>query len=277
MKKNRFLHRAAALLAALLTAIALSGCENTLPQESVQTEATQFVAQPNPYFNHYFLNAVNRGDSKQLRGKVLLVFFLVSDRGSRWDAGSAQTLREAHKQAAEVMKAEAASYGAELEVSHKYILCTIEGTLDRSDYSAQVRVALEKAGYTVPDKVCRKLRQEHDVDEVALLFCVNRSDRSFAASSRDVRGFEYGVLYGKNEDYRHELYHLFGAKDLYPASVKHIGNKYFPTSVMMDSRLVVDELTAYLIGWRDTLSEKAVAFLEETKHINGDNFKGDFD
>lgn len=264
------------LLTVVLIAATATGCGvSGGPETEAPTEST--AAPPNPYLYHYFMNAINRGDSRKLQGKILLTFFLVSDSQSRWTADAVQKLKTAHGQATAMMKAEAASYGVTLDVTCKYFLCSISGSMSRSEYSTGVRQALSAAGFSDPDKVSPALEEQYGVDDAPILFCVNRSERSFAIPCTNLRGFEYGVLYGNTEDYRHELYHLYGAKDLYPKSVKHIAEKHFPTSVMLDSSLAVDELTAYLIGWTDTLSEKAVAFLEATKHINSNNFKDDTD
>ena len=281
-RKKLVLTLTAAVLAALGILFALrhiGGAESLQPgAETTAPMQTEPAVTFNPYTNgHYFFNTINRGDCRRLQGKVLLVFFLVSDEQSRWDALSVQKLKQAHSNTTKVMTMEAAAYGVELTVEHKYIHCAIGGTLDRDDYPTRVREALENGGYPNSAKASRKLRQEYGADSAAILFCVNRADRSFCLPNTNVSGFEYAVLYGKTEDYRHELYHLYGAKDLYLASVKHFGEKYFPTSVMMDSRLVVDELTAYLIGWMDSPTEKVLAFLEDTKHINASNFKGEYD
>ncbi len=266
------------LLAVLFALIfTLTNCGKPAPPEETTASTTATVPPPNPYLYHYYLGAMNRGDSRKLQGKILLTFFLVSDNQSHWTADAVQKLKTAHSQAPTMMKAEAASYGVSLDVTCKYILCTISGSMSRSEYKQGVQQALSAAGFSDPDKVSPALEEQFGVDDAPILFCVNRSERSCAVPSTDLRGFEYGVLYGNKEDYRHELYHLYGAKDLYPKSVKTIAESFFPTSVMLDSSLAVDELTAYLIGWTNTLSEKAVAFLEATKHINRNNFKDDTD
>ena len=264
-----------AVLAALL--MGLAGCGEVPPAETTAPPTSATVPAPNPYLYHYYLGAINRGDSRKLLGKILITFILVSDSESRWTADAVQKLQNVHEQATNLLKAEAASYGVTLDVSCKYIRCSIEGSMSRGEYKQGVREALSGLGYSDPDKMAPALEEQFGVDDAAILFCVNRSERSFAVPCTELRGFEYAVLYGNKEDYRHELYHLYGAKDLYPKSVKTIAEKYFPTSVMMDSSLVMDELNAYLVGWTDTLSEKATAFLDATKHINRNNFKDDTD
>jgi hypothetical protein len=63
----------------------------------------------------------------------------------------------------------------------------------------------------------------------------------------------------------HELYHLYGAIDYYDydgEGVAKAASKYFPKSVMACAGNSIDDLTAYILGWTDTLSKKANKFLE---------------
>ena len=50
-------------------------------------------------------------------------------------------------------------------------------------------------------------------------------------------------------------------------------NKYLPTSLMYNHYNDVDDLTAFLIGWVDTLSANARSFLEETNHLTRDEIE----
>ena len=68
----------------------------------------------------------------------------------------------------------------------------------------------------------------------------------------------------------HELLHLFGAIDLYDydnEGVRAIAEQFFPDSVMMKPTYVIDELTAYLIGWTKQPSPKVLQFLARTKGL----------
>ena len=66
----------------------------------------------------------------------------------------------------------------------------------------------------------------------------------------------------------HELFHQFGAIDLYnQEGVEKVALKYFPNSDMLTVSHVIDDLTAYLVGWTDTLSAKAQKFLKETEGL----------
>jgi len=40
-------------------------------------------------------------------------------------------------------------------------------------------------------------------------------------ATANLTGFEYTVLYGRDENFRHEMFHLFGARDYYiPSQVE---------------------------------------------------------
>ena len=145
---------------------------------------------------------------------------------------------------------------------------------DRNDCLEDLLSALAGAGFPDPYAVIPSFQREFGVDEAPIAFCLNRSDRSFARQERG-EGYEFAVLFGKDEDYRHELYHLFGAMDLYQNDeVAKAAVRYFPNSIMQYSGedLRVDELTAYLMGWTDYPYKRAVRFLEETKHLTAEDF-----
>jgi len=245
------------------------------PAETTAAHTAATVPQPNPYLNHYFMIARNKGDSRKLQGKIMLAFFLVSDPDSRWDAGAIDTLRKTHEKATERMVAEAEKYGVTLEVTRKYIPCTVSSSVSRANYRYETCVvpALASAGFSDPNKVSAALEKQFGVDDAAIIFCINQGGGSLARMSYAPTGLEFAVVYGSRTDYRHELYHMYGAMDLYLGSVKPFAQSYLPNSIMLSSTYgMMDGLTAYLVGWTDTLSPKAAAFLEATKHITGSNY-----
>ena len=71
-------------------------------------------------------------------------------------------------------------------------------------------------------------------------------------------------LKGSERSLIHELMHQFGAMDYYtPAFVEEAAKKYLPHSIMNDGS-EIDALTRYVIGWDDTLTPEAIAFLKAT-------------
>ena len=222
---------------------------------------------PNHLISNVFLNCRGQGDCRSLTGNVLLAVIMVDDSESRWTAAAMEAYQKKQAAATSKLQAEAKSYGASLNVGIHYLRSRIQGTLSIQNFTGWVSKALAGAGLPPEEEVIPMLRHNAGVKEAAVIFVVNRPGRAFAIEQNVQKAFEYTILYGEDTDYRHELLHLFGAKDFYyPAEVKRIAAKYFPNSIMISSggNVRVDELTAYLVGWTNQVSDRMKKFLVET-------------
>jgi len=159
-----------------------------------------------------------------------------------------------------------------LDVSFNYIPCSINTPHNRDNATSEVKQALKEIGFSSPNSIVARLKNEFKVNEVALLFCYNGPNRSFSYPNPNASGFEYAMLYGKDEDFRHELYHLFGARDYYiPSIVNTLAEHYFYRSIMLTTDGYVDEFTAYLLGWNQNVTHKMLDFLEGCKDLENWN------
>ena len=168
--------------------------------------------------------------------------------------------------------AEAASYGVSLDLSMEYHLATVDMELPDDDTDAWADAALASVGLPPSATASADLEAEYGVDEAPILFYLNHSGRAYALPYQNGNFSEYAIFFNADEGavrYRHELYHLFGAKDFYyPAEVTSVAESYFQNSTMLVSEeAVTDDLTAYLIGWTDTPSDSALAFLQDTAYL----------
>lgn len=224
------------------------------------------------FASHLFLNSKNKGGCQTLTGDVQLVMILVNETNSSWSQTDIDNFRRVQQEATKKMIKEASNYGSKLNVKIDYMQCKVSNELTmEGGYYDWMQTALEASSLPNKDSMVTYLKSKYDVKEAAVFFCVNRAGRSFSlpSTSDSENVFECGFLYEGHGDYRHELYHLFGAKDFYfPSEVKTLSEKYFPNSIMLGSGDVyADELTAYLIGWTNNISNQTNSFLESSSNI----------
>lgn len=228
--------------------------------------------------NNVFLDARDQGISATLTGDVLITTIFVSDQATDWTAAEMKEIKMGHKTMTDAILAEAKAWGVELSLTLEYRTASVTQDLATASHNDWYQSALKSAGLT--STASTDLEKTRKVKEAPILFYLDLTGRAFAApmKSKSTRP-EYAVFYSDDAGciyYRHELYHLFGAKDYYyPAAVKTLGESYFPDSVMMSAGLdsETDPLTAYLIGWTDQLSAQAQAFLQETNWITAEYMK----
>lgn len=212
--------------------------------------------------DHPLLACRQKGDVRQLRGRILITVYLVTDTESAWTTEYECYYRRFHDEATRDLEQAASQRNIPLRIDTVYkrfkatTKCTCErrsSWLDRWETQCPPDPA---QGY----------------DEKPVILAVNKELRSFARMLATT-GPEVSVIgrYGdlfSNNTIIHELCHNFGAPDLYePAKVQKLAALYLPDSIMNDG-IIIDALTAYCIGWTDTLSPEALAFLWETRNMN---------
>lgn len=210
-----------------------------------------------------------------MTGKVMIMFVFVNDADAQWDADGIKEAKTSIEDQMNRLETAAAGYGAKLDMTSLFLNATISDSFVTGDevhefslepvYDAMVEVDFEQALENQDI-----LENGFGVDSVPVVFLLNRTGRSFAAQADHTYDYmEFAVIF-KSGLYaiRHEVCHIYGAKDFYfPADTIAARKEYLPDSIMADSKKEVDDLTAYLIGWTDELSEAALKFLEATNHL----------
>lgn len=234
-----------------------------LPDKSVLS------AVPEHLRNNYFLNRKEKGCCKTLSGKVAVAVVMISDSVGQWDNESVSRLQTTLQAGGQDIAAEAAAYQVDLSFSFHYYNAQMTGDICSGDYSNDWQnPALQSAGLPSLDKLHNYLVQTHSAKEAPVVFVFNKTGRAYASNGAN----EFFVLFAKekNDGFQHELSHVFGGKDYYyPAEVKTLASGCFPDSVMNKGK-TADPLTAYLIGWTDTVADNALQFLQSTNGLTAE-------
>ena len=122
------------------------------------------------------------------------------------------------------------------------------------------------------ERVIAHLRDENNVESVALLFMVNnyyKKDISIALNTFATEEIEYAVVsYKYPSEIAHNILRLYGAAELYPTVFRkntkkiEMAREWFPDDIMQDpyakniDELQIGDLTKYLIGWTNTIQSK---------------------
>ncbi len=148
---------------------------------------------------------------------------------------------------------------------------------------AWVELLIQALGFPDSRAFVKSFRDRYGVRNVAILLHVDFKGRSFARRHFCPPGkscppypdsMEYAICYRDTErpvdpagvsPYIHEMFHLFGADDLYAVAG---AEDYYPDDLMHEWRLypeeyVVSPLTAYAVGWTPQLTEATGFKVEE--------------
>lgn len=129
------------------------------------------------------------------------------------------------------------------------------------------------------ERLIAHLRDENQVESVALLFMVNnyyRNDISLAVNHLGSNDVEFAIVsYKYPSVIAQNILTLFGASDLYETFYRKndknikLALEYFPKDIMQDAYsksinyFEVNELTSYLIGWNNKLDIKYQPLLND--------------
>ena len=232
---------------------------------------------------HIALLGKNAGCIEKLRGRVLLVVFLVDDAKDQWDSASEKTYISVIQNACFRLMKESGLPLNQLSITYVNRHVSVPYEVTRSDHQRMIRDVLSTCYCEDTESFQDIYKREMDKDEVCVSFVLNRDFTSFAMRRisldgvqefSDRRGNEFSLVSFHKKDLRHserslihELMHQFGATDYYtnPLMAK-TAKKHLPGSIMNDG-MKIDPLTRYAIGWDEHLAPEAIAFLEATKSL----------
>ena len=223
--------------------------------------------------DHYFSYRRDVGASQQLTGNVEILTVFVDDETSTWTQDAKDKyFQEMHK-AKDLLSSAAKTQGVALSLNSASFHVAVPEGADWYDYTM-----LGYLGFETMVDLHEYYEEDLCMDETPVIFAFNNKDRCYsfavnAASITNANAQEYTVIHAVHDNLArtlaHELLHQFGAVDYYfPDAVKEAAKADFGSSIMNTRGTTLDDLTAYLIGWRDDLSPSAQRFLEATAFIN---------
>jgi len=223
--------------------------------------------------NHLLLQDKDGGNCERLQGKVCVFLVFVSDSESTRDASAREKAEARLREEMLRMNGLARENAVDLTLYYGEWDLTVDAEVEAftaDTWTAPVAAAM---GFGSLHQMQLALERDWAVASAPVVFVVNKAGRAAAYSHHSAEGAEFLTLYSSDlSPFCHELLHLYGAKDLYfPAEVSAAAAAYFPDSIMATGKRV-DELTAYTVGWRDTLTDQAKAFLRDTAHLTREDF-----
>ncbi len=227
---------------------------------------------------NYFLAGKGAGPSSRLRGDVaILSCFMRRSPNDFSETTRNQYYMEAHKAIAALEK-EAKRYGIPLKIKGYHFTIDVPPNANPRD-----GFNLAKKFFSMDSVVQAQLNYEAhlNMDEAPFLFIFDEDNRSFAWKQSEYTSYvnELSVIFKNRTKFScdtivHELLHQFGAADLYfPETIRTCADKYLGPSIMGMQGKKVDDLTAYLIGWKDTISANTYHFLKETMWMTKERYE----
>ena len=253
---------------------------------------------------------------KDLRNDALLYFVFVDTRTtSPWTEFDILTTIDSIQVAVRWLEAQAAGMNVNLRIKTDYYIGdeyttvkrnlprkSIEATLEDlkpaqgmkalsnwGDYIARIigesLYIKEKDGIpsqkqpATRERLIAFLRDEYQVESVALLFLVNnyyRTDISLAINTLQNNDVEFSIVsYKYPSEIAHSFLHLYGAADLSESPFRRskrnikLASRAFPDDIMTDvygrslGDLEMGEFTRYMVGWTDDLAPEFEALTRE--------------
>ena len=226
-------------------------------------------AVPSELRSNFFLQQKENGCCKTLSGNVAVVVVMVNDSVSQWDDETTAELQSTLQNNSQAILEDAKAYGADLSLTFHYYTSNVTGDVGTDGKKDWQDKALESAGLPETSKIHKHLTKQYAAKEAPVMFVLNKSGRASAT----VANVEWITMFHQSgyDGFEHELLHVFGAKDYYyPKEVKQWATEHFPDSIMNSGGEEVDALTAYLVGWTDTVADNALAFLKDSNSITAD-------
>lgn len=225
------------------------------------------------YSDHCYMSRRDYGSSRTLTGDVKLLLVFVNDSSSSWSEGEISNFFNAVYRDCDDLERQAAEWGTYLNFEYGYFEVTVPQSEENRSFNYLMEDFFHRTDHDL-DALENYYETQSGADDAPLLFVYNREGRSncYVGSRENNWMNEYPTYYAKSMgselSITHELLHLYGASDYYyPVLADETADRYFPNASMRVGGTEVDDLTAYIIGWTDYLTDTAQWFLYDTRYM----------
>lgn len=236
------------------------------------------------YKDYYVLAGKGSGASKEMKNEVIVSIFLLSSARHKWSASQKDSFIRTLDSALHHLMREAKENGVYLN----FLRMTYEREITSFDLSNDMSkkwyelgtTAVAGTGASNVSEYQNMIKQKYSCNEAPVILATPADIRAFAYNAKvnEPRVHEFCVMDAPitKDSVVHELLHVFGACDYYNVPLTaYAAHHFLPNSVMnlhRSTNFCVDELTQYVVGWRDTLSPDAIAFLDTIKPMTIDEY-----
>lgn len=228
------------------------------------------------FHGHFALDLMNRGRlSALIHSSYTAVVFMIGCPEHPWTQEHTDCFLPRYESAIRTLREEALKHGHHIEWNTVFYHVTLAREFGSAP-DAWHKEIFRTLGYNgMEDYFIQKLVREQLLNLPLLFVNNNPSNPQFAsaADGRDPDRVEYSMVHYTStaETILHELFHQFGAPDLYyPFTVRTACNKYLPDSIM-NGGATIDPLTAFTLGWTHELPRNAVKFLKDTSSVTAES------
>lgn len=230
--------------------------------------------------DHFFLGGRGAGACRALCGRIALMSVFLHQKPTDWSDEHKDAYFKTARDTSAFLEREAARHGATLALSRYHFDVDIQAGVNPRD-----GFSLIADFFGAPDMktLAARYAKRLSVDGCVFVLLFDGAGRSFGYSAKSAYGRvnEIAVVFFDTKEkpsrrvftLSHELLHQYGAIDYYyPAAVREKAERYFANSVMGIGEAVVDDFTAYLVGWRDDISANTYHFLKDTAFMTYEKY-----
>lgn len=214
------------------------------------------------------------GSCKALKGNIAVTVVFVDDAASNWTQQEIDEFTgELYVDISELTN-QALQWGVELNITIYTGYSSLDYEVEPASASYSLGPILSSAGYAMYN-LSDSMKQETGANAVPFVIALNKEGRSYANQNPDEADIQACYLFSGSDAFKHELLHLFGAADFYYHDLMSFAvSDILDESIMCDSANDhVDDLTAYLVGWTDQLTNEAETMLYIIGYIGNDELQ----